>query len=277
MIEIIQDEERWQRVRDAHRLVCPHARVTHFVEAHLGRNAIPFHRLFLVPSDSTHGSRVIDDCTRRQWLLQPGSATLLPARTVYRFDFKPGFRLVGFHFRLEEPGGVDVLDGALTIQQTTGHQLDAASARDGVTVRTPGGWLVAEGLLRMHLGRAASISWAEVERVSAVARRWKKTIARLDTAPAGGADVAVLARDIGITRQHFTRRFRNDFGCTPRAWHQRQLARRVVERLLSDDGALDSLATDFGFSDAFALSRFVVKATGMRPSRWRERNGRDDG
>ena len=95
-------------------------------------------------------------------------------------------------------------------------------------------------------------------------------MAQLEVAPPSGADIAQIARAAGVSRQHFTRRFTADFGCTPRAWHQRQLARRVVERLLADDASLETLADAFGFSDAFAFSRFVVRTTGMRPSHWRQ-------
>ncbi len=270
MITITRDEERWQRARDALRLACAHARCTRFDEAHLGRNAIPFHRLFLVPTTSARGSRVVDERARREWALTPGVALLLPARRLYRFDFAPGLVLVGFHFRLEGPGGVDVLDGAIGVAHATGHAGDADLAAEAVAMRTPGGWLTAEALLRLHLGRAIGVDWPTIERATAAAREWQPAIAQLEQAPPGGADVANLARAVGISRQHFTRRFRADFGCTPRAWHQRQLARRVIDRLLADDAPLDEVADGFGFSDAFAFSRFVLRATGMRPSRWRQ-------
>ncbi len=269
-IELVHDENRWQRTRDALRLVCPHARVSRFVTAHVGRNALHFHRLFLVPSDSTCGSRVVDAQARKSWPLIPGTATLLPARRLYRFEFAAGLRLVGFHFRLEGPGGVDVLEGALMAAQHTDALAHANEARDALAMPTPGAWLVAEGLLRVHLGRTAAVSWAMVDRTTAAARHWNASMAQLEMAPPGGADIAQVARAAGVSRQHFTRRFTADFGCTPRAWHQRQLARRVVERLLTDDAPLATVAEEFAFSDAFAFSRFVVRTTGMRPTCWRQ-------
>lgn len=263
------DETRWRRTRDALRLVVPHARLSLFPEDHLGRNALPFHRLFLVPSGSTSGSRVVDERARRSWPLPPGTALLLPARRLYRFEFGAGFLLAGFHFRLEGPGGVDVLDGAFEIDSRRDALADADAAAAALPVATPGDWLVAEGILRARIGRGLSASWEAVERATAAARRWQPAMARLDAAAPGAADIAQLAKAVGITRQHFTRRFRADFGCTPRAWHQRQLARRAVERLLVDDAPLDELAEELGFSDAFAFSRFVQRTTGMRPSAWR--------
>lgn len=269
-IELVHDENRWQRTRDALRLVCPHARVTRFVTAHLGRNSLHFHRLFLVPGDSAPGSRVVDEHERKVWSLAPGTATLLPARRLYRFEFAAGFRLVGFHFRLEGPGGVDVLDGATSAAQRTDVMDDANEVRDALVLPTPGSWLVAEGFLRVYLGRTTAVSWAAVDQTTAAARHWKSAMLHLEIAPPGGADIAQIAYAAGVSRQHFTRRFTADFGCTPRAWHQRQLARRVIERLLADDAPLEKLADAFGFSDAFAFSRFVVRTTGMRPSHWRQ-------
>ncbi len=270
VITITHDESRWQRTRDALRLVCSHARANRFVTAHLGCNTIPFHRLFLVPTTSARGSRVVDEQAKRAYALDPGTTLVLPARRLYRFDFSAGLQLVGFHFGLVGPGGVDVLDGALEIAHTADEHAIATAAWDAVGLATPSAWLIAEGLLRLQVGRGMTVAWEQVERATAAARYWHKTIQRLERAPPGGADVAVLARAAGITRQHFTRRFHADFGCTPRAWHQRQLARRVVDRLLSDDTPFDGLAEEFGFSDAFAFSRFVLRLTGMRPSRWRQ-------
>jgi AraC-like DNA-binding protein len=269
MIALVHDEPRWQRARDALRLVCPHARATRFIAAHLGRNSIHQHRLFLVPGDAAVGSRVIDERARREWPLVPGSATLLPARRTYRFDFEAGFHLVGFHFRLEGPGGVDVLDGVLETAQHLDALADATAAVAALALSTPGAWLQVEGLLRAQLGRTMNVSWAAIEQQAAVGRRWKATLARLESATPGAAEVTRLAQAAGISRQHFTRTFRADFGCTPRDWQQRQLARRVVDRLLADDSALAEVAEEFGFSDAFALSRFVLRATGQRPSAWR--------
>jgi len=150
-VEIVHDESRWQRTRDALRLVCPHARASLFLAAHLGRNTLHYHRLFLVPNDSAPGSRVVDEQARKAWSLVPGTATLLPARRLYRFEFTAGFRLVGFHFRLEGPGGVDVLDGALTAVQQTNADAHADEAGDALVLPNPGAWLVAEGLLRVYL------------------------------------------------------------------------------------------------------------------------------
>lgn len=269
MIDLVHDEPRWQRTRDALRLVCPHARATRFTEAHLGRNAIHLHRLFLVPGDTAPGSRVVDERSRREWPLTPGTATLLPARRLYRFDFTAGFHLVGFHFRLEGPGGVDVLDGAIEAAQRDDELVAAETACTAVDLATPGAWLSVEGILRQQVAQMLTVSWPAIEQASATARRWKATLARLDSAAPGAADITRLAQAAGLSRQHFTRSFRTDFGCTPRDWHQRQLARRVVDRLLADDAPLDEVAEDFGFNDAFSLSRFVLRATGLRPSHWR--------
>jgi AraC-like DNA-binding protein len=269
MTGIVGDEARWSRVRDGLRLVCAHARLTRFSPAHVGRNALPEHRLFLVPSRSARGSRVVDEAARRAWPLPPGTAILLPARRRYRFEFADGFRLVGFHFRLEEPGGVDVLDGIATVAHAADAIAAADAAAEAVGLRTPGAWLVAEGILRQCVGRLLDVPWDRVEAASAAARRWGPALARLADAGAAEADIAGLARALGVTRQHFARGFRADLGCPPRAWHRRQLARRAVERLLADDAPLDAVAGELGFSDAFAFSRFVLSTTGQRPRQWR--------
>lgn len=265
------ENRQWTWARDLLRLVCPHAGRTDFAGGHHGRNRISFHRLFLVPRRSRPGSTV-DDGEGGRLELRPGSVSLLPADRMYTFRFAPGLLLTGFHFRLETPAGIDVLHDAIALQQRQDPRAcDEAWLAQPCT--TPGGWLVAEAMLRLHLGRTLRIDWQAVGRAVHDASVWGGVLEHLAHADAGGADIAGLARTAGLSRERFSRRFRDRFHLTPRDWHRRSLAGRITAALLEDDRPLAEVAAAFGFSDAFALSRFVRHSTGRSPSQLRASGG----
>ncbi len=266
----IPDHDRWGWARQLLRLACPHAQRTLFADGHDGSNVIDYHRLFLVPSSSTEGSRVVDEATRREVPLARGSITLLPSRRRYRFRFEPGLRLVGFHFRLEAVAGYDVLGDAVELGQRRGEQVETDEAWDALALDGAGRWLAAEGILRLQLGRSVAIDWESLGAAIGAGRIWEPVLAALGAAPAGGAGIAALARRARMSREHFARSFRARFGLSPRAWHLRQLAVRAVERLLGGDDTLGMVAEEFGFCDAFAFSRFVRRQVGMSPTQLRE-------
>jgi AraC-like DNA-binding protein len=263
--------DRWTWARGLLRLACPHARRNEFPHGHLGRNRIAFHRLFLVHPESTTGSRAIGE-DGGILHLRPGSVNLLPAGSWYRFPFQPGFRLAAFHFRLETSAGVDVLRGAVALQQ----RMDPAAAIEAwgaFALDGPGQWLVAEALLRLHLGRSITIDWGAVGQAIHDASAWGGALDHLGRAKAGAANIAGLARKVGLSRERFSQRFRDRFHQTPRDWHRHQLAARVAARLLADQAPLAAIAAEFGFSDAFSLSRFMRHATGRSPSQLRSSGG----
>lgn len=274
--------DAWRWARASLRLDCPHAARDIFADGHLGENAMPYHRLFLVPAESpAEGGTVHDLAAGRRLRLLPGSATLIPIGRRYRFAFARGLRLVGFHFRLEAGPGQDVLGGALRLSQEDGHADAAAAAWEALALEGADAWLRLEGLLRLQLGRMIRLPWAQVDAALAAQRRWGAVLTMLDRdgpAPA----VAALARAAGLSRTHFSRAFRAGLGLSPRAWRDRRLAERAVARLLSSDISVQRLADELGFADAFVCSRFVRRLTGLSPTAlrtqgpWGARTSRSD-
>ncbi len=267
-----QSGDLWNWSRSVLRLICPHARRDIFSRL-LNRNRIDYHRLFIVPHGSpARGGRVVDVASRTTLPLQPGTVLFLPARRLYQFEFESGLRLIGFHFRLEAAPGHDVLGASAQLKSCRIARRDSLDAWSALKMEQPEDWLRSEALLRWHLGRLVNIRWTDVSSQLQVARQWKSTLEHLAHAPAGGADVARLATRAGSSREHFSRRFREQFGVNPRTWHRQQLAARAIEQLLISNDPLSVIAEDFGFADQFSFSKFIRQSIGLSPTALR-RNG----
>jgi AraC-like DNA-binding protein len=98
-----------------------------------------------------------------------------------------------------------------------------------------------------------------------VCRSWDLLVASR-----GGATVADLAREVGWSRPHLTRRFRDEFGLSPK------LAGRVVRferarRLLQATPpgvSIAQVAATCGYYDQAHLTRDFVDLAGCPPGRW---------
>jgi AraC-like DNA-binding protein len=265
-------DDRWNWSRGILRLVCPHAKADVFEDGHLGRNRIDYHRLFIIPPDSpATGSRVVDEAARKSLPLDPSTVILLPHRRLYRFEFKPGFRIMGFHFRLEAAPGHDVLGDAVQWKCASITPEEAAQAWRASSLHETQDWLRYDGLLRWHIGQMVSLSWEDLSARMQIARSWKTVLDHLGNATASDADIAKLALRAGCSREHFSRRFRARFGVNPRTWHRQQLAARAVEQLLTTDEPVNAIAGQLGFSDQFAFSKFVRRFMGLSPTELRRK------
>lgn len=83
-------------------------------------------------------------------------------------------------------------------------------------------------------------------------------------------DLAELAAIANLSPRHFSRRFRQDFGCTPHDYVQ---ARRLdaARGLLRDaDQRVAGVATTLGFSSPAAFSRWFTRLAGQNPRTFRD-------
>lgn len=249
------------------RLHVPHAVATIF-DDHVGRNSMDYQRLFFVPSSSqATKARVTAEDDQSSFAMKPGTICMLAADRPYRFDFPDGFHLGAFHFRLEYAGVHEIFQDVIPFKVLSTQAVEVCDqAFELLHLRSPRDWLRAEALLRQYVAEAFTCSWREIQERAAGLRKWELVLNELATAPYSSGLIELLAQRLDISRHHLTRSFRKEFHCTPRDWHRRQLSKRIVTALLNDDRPLADLADDFGFSDGFALSRFVSHSTGKSPA-----------
>lgn len=77
--------------------------------------------------------------------------------------------------------------------------------------------------------------------------------------------VAGLAREVGLSRAAFARRFTEAVGEPPMRHLTRHRLSVAADLLVGTDRTLDSIATDVGYSGAFALSSAFTRERGISP------------
>lgn len=84
--------------------------------------------------------------------------------------------------------------------------------------------------------------------------------------PLRSSDLAQLVR---LSAAHFSRTFRNSFGCSPLEFVTRRRMERAQGLMLSTDLPLSRIAIDCGFADQAHFSRLFRRTVGESPRVWR--------
>lgn len=137
------------------------------------------------------------------------------------------------------------------------------------------------GVRHRRFGLAASVRLANDLLVALVeARRGTEAVAdpleaacaRLVRGLAQRIDVADVADEVGVSREHLTRLFRRRLGLAPAAWLRRERLRQA-ELLLHDGGPpLAEVARRCGFATASHFVQAFRRSHGVTPGAWRPRS-----
>ena len=101
-------------------------------------------------------------------------------------------------------------------------------------------------------------------------RRFLPVLRHIDENLGRRITVASLARIASYEKSHFSVLFSALFGVSPMKYVNRKRIERVQLTLQRTDAKLDGLAREFGFHDAFHLSKAFKHATGMSPRDFRK-------
>lgn len=85
-----------------------------------------------------------------------------------------------------------------------------------------------------------------------------------------GVGVDVVASWLGLSRGHFTQRFKELTDTTPGAELERQRIARACQMLAKLNKPVEVIAQRCGFSNASSLSRCFRKHMGISPGQWRK-------
>lgn len=198
--------------------------------------------------------------------LAPGACLVLRGGEDYRFHQDPErrFRHWYAHFTQDAPPPPP------RFRHLLAHQFVAEllhRAWEGHLAASPSAlvWFDA-ALLELARGDAAAAAPAVAGRP-----RMQEIAMRLRSDPANALSVAALARDLGMTADHFTRVFRSAIGATPRA--VLTAARLDLARHLLRDSTLGvaQVAASCGFADPAFFGRHFAAHAGCSPGAWRRR------
>ncbi len=84
--------------------------------------------------------------------------------------------------------------------------------------------------------------------------------------PIRSSELATLVR---LSPAHFSRAFRNSFGCSPLEYVTRRRMERAQGLMLSTDTPLSQIALDCGLADQAHFSRLFRRVVGETPRAWR--------
>jgi AraC-like DNA-binding protein len=216
----------------------------------------------------------------REYRLRSGRLFLIPAHTV--FSYRCPRRLVQhyIHFRAEVFGGLDLFsylrcDFEVNLKRPRQTLSLLRRMHRIVPSRTPTDQVLAHGLLLQLLTPfMATADPGGLERRREDLLRFRPVLERIEERIGERVRVEDLAALAHLERTYFTRLFERHFGTTPARYMRERRVERAMRMLYESDASLEAIAEALGFTDAFHLSRVFKRSTGVRPSDFRRRPGR---
>lgn len=99
--------------------------------------------------------------------------------------------------------------------------------------------------------------------------RIRKALRLLQARVGEGLALDHVAREVGLSRQHFYKLFRAQVGLTPNLYANALRMERAIERLSVDRAAVSDIGLDLGFASQASFSRFFIANGVVAPSTYR--------
>ena len=116
-------------------------------------------------------------------------------------------------------------------------------------------------------------TWVKRETGAGYSDELGAAVSAMAERPDGSLSVAALSEVVGLSESALRRRFARETGMSPYHFYNTLRINRVKLELAHSKAALASIAEEYGFTDAFHLSRVFKQYTGLAPSEWRLRGG----
>jgi transcriptional regulator GlxA family with amidase domain len=112
-------------------------------------------------------------------------------------------------------------------------------------------------------------SGAASPRPAAVDFRVRKSLRLLDAGFAQGMELGAVARDVGLSRPHFFKLFRESTGVTPGLYANTMRIERALDRLVSSPLSITDIGFELGFSSQSHFTHFFSSHVGIAPMPYR--------
>jgi AraC family transcriptional regulator of arabinose operon len=202
--------------------------------------------------------------------LRPGRCFILKPGTEIRATQDPAFRLLVFaaHFEPRDSASLTgfPLEGQF-VQDREFLEIMARHCENFFQRGDPSARLQSAGLVQQILLKL----WDELEhpQISAADRNIGQIIQTIRLEPGRSWKVAEMARQAGLSRSQFTRRFQKVAGVSPNSFVIHSRLDRARQLLLETDMDLASIAEALGYQDIYFFSRQFKAVTGFAPSHLR--------
>ena len=209
--------------------------------------------------------------------LQPGHLYLLPPRANLAYLCSENMRIWWTHFTATLYGHADLFDYFSFEIERKPEDREAVKAQVAMMLRArssaePADQLCAMGILIQLLAPFfRAYGDALPDRALKVKQRFIPVLKHIDENLSRSITVAELAHLASYTQSHFSKLFSTLFSLSPKKYILHRRIERVQQELQRSDVKLAALAQDYGFGDAFHLSRTFKRYTGMSPSKFRRR------
>lgn len=212
----------------------------------------------------------------REFALRPGWLYLVPPRGDLSYGCTTDTQIWWMHFTATLYGGIDLFDYLpyrIERRPKDLRELEGRMARLLEAGKSPHPADQIEGI-GILLGLVAPF-FREPDRPPRPEfreglKRFLPVLKHIDEHLGGPVSVGDLARIARYETSHFSTLFSKLFGLPPKKYVHRRRIERVQIVLQRSGSKLEVLARQFGFHDAFHLSRAFKRATGLSPRDFRK-------
>jgi AraC-like DNA-binding protein len=211
-----------------------------------------------------------------EYRLRPGRLYLIPPRGNLAYACSENMQIWWMHFTATLFGCVDLFDYLpYRIERTAedrrmveGQMLRLLQTRRSMLAADQ---LEATGVLLQLVAPFFRELGAEFrDDAHEDKRRFIPVLKHIDENLGRSIAVADLARIANYEKSHFSTLFSDFFGLPPMKYVNRRRIERVQLELQRSDAKLETLAREYGFHDAFHLSRTFKRHTGLSPREFRK-------
>ena len=78
-----------------------------------------------------------------------------------------------------------------------------------------------------------------------------------------------LAREVGLSRPHFFKLFRQQMGLTPNIFLNTLRSEQAIDALITTNKSVTEIGLDLGFASQASFTRFFASNVGIPPSDYR--------
>lgn len=195
-----------------------------------------------------------------RWMVPGGQALWIPAGTIHAVDMMGGVRMQSAYVR---PAAIAGPPASLRVVAMTGlmRSLMAEAVAIGETKSVDGRDALLLGLILHEIPRLEELPlglpFPSDPRFVALCRRY------LD-APTPAVTIDGWARETGMSRRTFTRRFQRETGLSLSVWRQQASLFAALPRL-SEGEAVTSVALDLGYESVAAFTTMFKRMLGTSP------------